>query len=201
MDRQAKDRFDRQFSAADPYTREEIGGLLEQAFQKEGGHTPNQADLERILTWAEELEQQAHAAEGLAREAQKRAEFYLNQADSPEQAAEWERGAYQHLRHAYGLYQEDLRLRQHLGEAGILPTAEKLKQFRRLERSVRALQRSLRARLEELERLGPPPRVEVEGGDEVEEAPEELALLRNEIQALHQEAGLLDSILLHYKKE
>jgi len=61
------------YKPADPYTRSEVGGILERAFQREGGHEPNELEAQRLLALADEAELRAESAEQLSREAEQTA--------------------------------------------------------------------------------------------------------------------------------
>jgi hypothetical protein len=61
------------YRAADARTQEEVGGILERAFQRESGREPREEEERRFLAWAEEAESKAEAADSLAREAEQAA--------------------------------------------------------------------------------------------------------------------------------
>lgn len=58
------------FRPSDPKTQQEVGGVLERAFQREGGREPEELEAQRFLALAEEADQRAEAAESLAMEAE-----------------------------------------------------------------------------------------------------------------------------------
>lgn len=184
------------FQPADPDTQEEIGGILERAFQQEHGHTPNAPELERLLLEAEEIERRALAAEHLALEAEQKAGFYLQQpgASSREQYVEWVTVAYRHYREAYLAYSEDVRLRQYLLEGGALPAQQKLVHLRQVEHRVQ----------EQLQSLVDQPRSEpslerTEGTDrDSRDVYEELDPLESEAAALRRQAELLHHALVPF---
>jgi hypothetical protein len=62
------------FTPADDRIREEIGGILERAFKREGGTEPNEQEIRRFLTLAQEAEKRAEAYDNLARQACEAAE-------------------------------------------------------------------------------------------------------------------------------
>jgi hypothetical protein len=57
------------FTPADEQVREEIGGILERAFKREGGTEPNEQEIHRFLILADEAEKRAEACEHLAHQA------------------------------------------------------------------------------------------------------------------------------------
>jgi hypothetical protein len=57
------------FREVDPRLREEVGRLLERAFQREEGRIPDEMDIQQLETLAGEAEQKAESAERLAEEA------------------------------------------------------------------------------------------------------------------------------------
>lgn len=62
------------FQPADPHTREELGGVLERAFERERGRDPNEEEVRRFHALAGEALRQAETKLSLAREAEAAAE-------------------------------------------------------------------------------------------------------------------------------
>lgn len=107
------------FPAADVRTQEEVGGLLERAFRREGGEEPREEEKRRLLARAEEAEARAAAAESQAREAEwsgERAAERYGRSGSGEYLAslrDWQEQAEARRREAEELRGEAERLRHY----------------------------------------------------------------------------------------
>ncbi|MEW6367235.1 MAG: hypothetical protein AB1714_21605 [Acidobacteriota bacterium] len=108
------------FRPADTRTQEEVGGVLERAFAREGGREPNEAEAQRYLQLADEAEKKAKEAEVLAGEADaaavRSAERYATtQSPSDQDSVErWKVEAETHRREADSLRKEAERMRQYV---------------------------------------------------------------------------------------
>lgn len=108
------------YRAADARTQEEVGGLLERAFQREGGREPRQEEARRFLEWVKETEGKAEAVDSLAREAEQAAaeaaERFARTRGEDDLAAlqRWEAEADAYRREAENLRLEAERLRHYL---------------------------------------------------------------------------------------
>lgn len=108
------------YRAADMKTQEEVGGILERAFQREGGHEPYEEEARRFLALADEAEGKAEAAESLAREAEAAVERYAERhahtgdPDDLELMQRRETEAQAYRREAESLRLEAERLRRYL---------------------------------------------------------------------------------------
>lgn len=111
-----KDRY----QATDPYTRGEVGGILERAFQREHGKEPNELESQQLLFLADESERRAEIAELSAIEAEQAAlqaaERYAltGETDDGEAMRRWEAEARAYRREAEALRLEVERLRSYL---------------------------------------------------------------------------------------
>lgn len=108
------------YEAADPYTRGEVGGILERAFQREGGKEPNELEAQQLLFLADESERRAELAELSALEAEQAAlqaaERYAltGETDDGEAMRRLETEAKAYRREAEALRLEVERLRSYL---------------------------------------------------------------------------------------
>ena len=111
---------DAHYQPADRDTQQEVGGILERAFQREDGHEPYEAEITRFVGAAEEAEARAEAAEALQRESERAgdevAERYALTAGPDDLAAvEHHRTeAESYRRESEMLHQEAERLRKHI---------------------------------------------------------------------------------------
>ena len=107
------------FQPADPHTQEELGGVLERAFQRERGKEPNEEEVRRLHAMADEALRQAETKLSLAREAEAAlthaAERYGRSRDPVDMAEvqRWTEAAERHRREAREFREtaEDLRQR------------------------------------------------------------------------------------------
>lgn len=60
----------KRYQQPDPSTRQEVGGILERAFQQEGGRIPDEVEANRFRTLIEETEVRLKSAEHQAAEAE-----------------------------------------------------------------------------------------------------------------------------------
>ena len=108
------------YKPADPRTQEEVGGVLERAFEHERGHEPLEEQARRLLQWADEAEERAVAAESLANQAEqaaaRAAERYALTGDQDDLAAlrRWEAEAEAARREAEATREEVERLHKYL---------------------------------------------------------------------------------------
>ncbi len=108
------------FRPADPLTQEEVGGVLERAFRREGGDEPQEAEARRFLELADEAEGRAEAAEALTREAERAAtqaaERYALSGGTDDLAAikRWQEAASEYRREGASQRLEAERLRKYL---------------------------------------------------------------------------------------
>lgn len=107
------------FPPADPRTQEELGGVLERAFSREGGKDPNEEEVRRLHAEADEALRQAEVKLSLAREAESAAahaaERYGRSGNAGDQAEveRWTQAAEVYRREAREFREraEDLRQR------------------------------------------------------------------------------------------
>jgi hypothetical protein len=108
------------YRPAEARIREEVGGILEHAFQREGGRQPNEEEVRRFLALANEAETRAEAAEYLAGETEQAAvqaaERYALTGGADDLAAlqRYEAEAEAYRREAEAMRLEAEHLRQYL---------------------------------------------------------------------------------------
>jgi hypothetical protein len=106
------------YQPSDPRTREEVGGILERAFQREGGREPDDVEETHFRVLAQEAEARLHSAEHLAEEAEgaaKRAaeQYALSQNhEDLEITRRWQQEAALRRREVHTLQEEVERLRK-----------------------------------------------------------------------------------------
>lgn len=112
---------DRQrFQAPDPHLRDEIGGLLERAFLREGGREPDALEISNLRILEDEMVEKVEKAQRLAEEAmgasRRAAEQYTasHALEDLEAAQRWEAEAATYHREAEVLRSEVERLRKYL---------------------------------------------------------------------------------------
>ena len=119
-----RDRFDfddaSHIQPADQRTQDEIGGVLERAFSREGGKEPNEEEIRRFHALADEALSQAEIKLSLAREAEARmqraAERYKasGEAGDLNELARWTRENEDRRREAEALRLKAETLRQYI---------------------------------------------------------------------------------------
>jgi hypothetical protein len=108
------------FQDINPRLREEVGRLLERAFQREEGRIPDEMEIRQLETLAGEAERQAESAERLAEEALQAArlasaEYAATHAlDDLEAVQRWEAEAASYRREAESYQLEAEHLRRYL---------------------------------------------------------------------------------------
>lgn len=108
------------FQNVDPRVREEVGGILERAFQREDGHVPEAGEIQNLEALAAEAGQKAREAENLAQEAEQAAlraseRYAISRAqDDLEAVQRWEAEAASYRREVEGYESEVERLRKFL---------------------------------------------------------------------------------------
>ena len=111
---------DEHYRPADRETQQEVGGILERAFQREGGREPYEAEMARFFTNAEEADARAEQAEAALREAERegdRAAERYALTGGPDDLAAVERfraQAESYRREAETLREEAERLRKYI---------------------------------------------------------------------------------------
>ena len=117
---EVEDREGERYRPADPRIREEVGGILERAFQSEGGRKHDEEEARRFMALAEEAESRAESAERLAQEAEQAAEraaeryALTGSADDLAAVQRWETEAGAYRREAENMRQEAERLRKYI---------------------------------------------------------------------------------------
>ena len=106
------------FPSPSPGTREELGGILERAFQAEAHDPPTTEEARRSVRLAEEAEARAQALQSLQEEAQRAADAAAERygrsghPDDLDQCRRWEAEAASYRREADLLKIESERLRE-----------------------------------------------------------------------------------------
>lgn len=108
------------FRASNPGTQEEVGGILERAFAREGGREPLEEEARFFLDQIQAAEGRAEAAESLSREAELAAErageryARSGRPEDLEAMRRWEEKADAHRREGESMRGEADRLRGYL---------------------------------------------------------------------------------------
>ena len=106
------------YQQPDPRTRQEVGGILERAFQQEGGRIPDEVEATRFKALIEETEARLLSAEHQAAEAEIAAVQAVEQyarsqrAEDLEIAQRWQEESVMRRREVQLLQEEAERLRK-----------------------------------------------------------------------------------------